>query len=121
MKMNKLLITMVWSRNSNSVDDKPFVNVLSNLHLDLANALKNLISYIQRWQDTNKDDEDLVHIHMVLLHICWPPTCPVIQQELQIRCPIMRFLIVNSLKLNLSSTNLAFKHVQHVTSPIAIL
>jgi hypothetical protein len=70
MKMNKLLITMVRSRNSSSMDDKPFVNVLSNLHLDLANALKNLISYIQHQQDANKDNEDLVHIHMVLLHIC---------------------------------------------------
>jgi hypothetical protein len=79
MKMNKILITMVWLRNSSLVNDKPFVNVLSNLHLDFANALKNLISYIQRRQDANKDDQDLVHIHMVLLHICWPPTCPVVQ------------------------------------------
>jgi len=33
----------------------------------------------------------------------------------------MRFLIVNSLKFNPSSTNLAFEHVQHVTGPVAIL
>jgi hypothetical protein len=30
------------------MDDKPFVNVLGNLHLDLTNALENVISYIQR-------------------------------------------------------------------------
>jgi len=86
MLMNKLLITMIQSRDNSPVDDKPFVNVLGNLHLDLANALKNLISYIQHQQDANKGDEDLVHIHMVLLHICQLLTCPVIQQELQTSC-----------------------------------
>jgi len=45
MLMAKLLITMVRSRDNNLVDDKPFVNVLGNLHLDLANALEDLISY----------------------------------------------------------------------------
>jgi hypothetical protein len=45
MLMAKLLITMVWSRDNSLVDDKPFVNVLGNLHLDLANALEDLISY----------------------------------------------------------------------------
>jgi hypothetical protein len=33
----------------------------------------------------------------------------------------MRFLIVNSLKSDPSSTNIAFEHVRHVTGPIAIL
>jgi hypothetical protein len=47
MLMTKLLITMIRSKDSNLVDDKPFVNVFGNLHLDLANALENLISYIQ--------------------------------------------------------------------------
>jgi hypothetical protein len=70
MLMNKLFITMVRLRNNSSVDDKPFVNVLGNLHLDFANALENFISYIQCQQCTNKIDEDLVHIHMMLLHIC---------------------------------------------------
>jgi hypothetical protein len=112
---------MVRSRDNNPVDDKPFVNVLDNLHFDLANALENLISYIQRRQDANRDDEDIIHIHMVLLHICRLPTFLIIQQELQTSCPIMKFLIVNNLKLDLSSTNLAFEHVQHVTSPITIL
>jgi hypothetical protein len=46
MLMTKLLITMVRSRDNSLVDGKPFVNVLGNLHLDSANALKNLISYI---------------------------------------------------------------------------
>jgi hypothetical protein len=32
----------------------------------------------------------------------------------------MKFLIMNNLKLDPSSTNLAFEHVQHVTGPIAI-
>jgi hypothetical protein len=64
------------------MDDKPFINVIGNLHLDLANAFDNLISYIERRQDANIDDEDLVHIHMVLLHICRPPTCPVVQHGL---------------------------------------
>jgi hypothetical protein len=45
--MTKLLVTMVRSKDSSLVDDKPFVNVLGNLHSDLANALDNLISYIQ--------------------------------------------------------------------------
>ncbi len=45
----------------------------------------------------------------------------VVQEELQISYLIMKFLIVNYLKLDPSSTNLAFEHVQHVTSPIAIL
>jgi hypothetical protein len=56
-------------RSINPMDNKPFINVLGNLHLNLANALENIIYYIQCRQDTNKDDEDLVHIHMVLLHI----------------------------------------------------
>jgi hypothetical protein len=63
MMMTKLLR----SRDNSPVDDKPFVNVLGNLHLDLANALENFISYIQHRQNANIDDEDLVHIHMVLL------------------------------------------------------
>lgn len=45
--MTKLLITMVRSRDGSPVDEKPFVNVLGDLHLDLANALENLISYIR--------------------------------------------------------------------------
>jgi hypothetical protein len=45
--MNKFLITMIQSRDNNPVDDKPFINVIGNLHLDLTNALENLISYIQ--------------------------------------------------------------------------
>jgi hypothetical protein len=45
MLMAKLLIIMVRSRDNILVDDKPFVNVLGNLHLDLANALEDLISY----------------------------------------------------------------------------
>jgi hypothetical protein len=28
------------------MDDKPFVNAISNLHLDNTNALENLISFI---------------------------------------------------------------------------
>jgi len=52
------------------MDDKPFANVFGNLHSDLANALKNFIFYIQRRQHANRNDEDLIHIHMVLLHIC---------------------------------------------------
>jgi hypothetical protein len=80
MLMTKLFITMIRSKDSNLVDDKPFVNVFGNLHLDLANVLENLISYIQCWQDANKDDEDLIHIRMVLLHICRLPTCPIVQQ-----------------------------------------
>jgi hypothetical protein len=120
MVMTKLFITMVWSRDSNPTDDKPFVNVRGNLYSNLRDALKNLIYYIQGRQDVNKDDEDLVHIHMVLLHICWLLTCPILQHELQISYPIMRFLIMNSLKLDLSSINLAFEHVWQVTGPIAI-
>ncbi len=121
MLMNKLFIIMVRSRNNNLVDDKPFVNLIGNLHLDLANALENFISYIQCWQDANKNEIFFVHIHMVLLHICELSTCPIVQQELQTSCPIMGFLIMNNLKLEPSSTNLAFEHVWHVTSPIAIL
>ncbi|CAM6013301.1 unnamed protein product [Sphagnum balticum] len=119
--MTKLLITMVRSRDNSPTDDKPFVNVLGNLHSDLANALDDFVSYIQGRQDADRDDEDLVRIHTVLLHICRPLTCPVVQQESQTTCPIMRFLIVNSLKLDPSSTNLAFEHVRHVTGHIAIL
>jgi hypothetical protein len=119
--MTKLLITMVRSRDNSPTDDKPFVNVLGNLHSDLADALDDFVSYIQGRQDADRDDEDLVRIHTVLLHICRLPTCPVVQQESQTTCPIMRFLIVNSLKLDPSSTNLAFEHVRHVTGHIAIL
>jgi len=119
--MTKLLITMVRSRDNNPVDDKPFVNVLGNLHSDLGDALDNFVSYIRGRQDADMDDEDLVRVHTVLLHICRPPTCQVVQQEPQITCPIMRFLIVSSLKLDPSSTNLAFEHVRHVTGHVAIL
>jgi len=38
------------------MDDKSFVNVLGDLHLDFINALENFISYIQRQEDANKDD-----------------------------------------------------------------
>jgi len=121
MLMTKLLIAMVRSRDSNPTDDKPFVNVLSQSHLDLANALDRLISYIQGWQDADMDNEDLIHIHTVLLHINRSPMCPVVSHGLQTSCPIMRFLIVNNLKSNPSSTNIAFEHVRHVIGPIAIL
>jgi hypothetical protein len=69
----------------------------------------------------DEDDEDLVPIHMVLLHICRPLTCPVIQHELETGGPIIRFLIVNSLKSDPLSTNLAFKHVRRVSGLVAIL
>jgi hypothetical protein len=119
--MTKLLVTMVRSRDSGPVDDKPFVNVLGDLHSDLGDALENIISYIRSRQDADRDDEDLVRIHTVLLHICRPLTCPVVQHGPPTSCPIIRFLIVNSLKSDPSSTNLAFKHVRHVTGPVAIL
>ncbi len=112
---------MVRSRDSALVDDEPFVNVLGDLHSDLGNALENLISHIRSRRDTNRDDEDLVPIHMVLLHICRPSMCPVVQHGLQTGCPMIRFLIVNSLKLDPSSTNLAFEHVRRVSGPVAIL
>jgi len=121
MLMTKLLTTMVRSKDNALVDDEPFVNVLGDLHSDIGDALENLISYIQSRRDADKDDEDFVPIHTVLLHICRPPTCPVVQHELQTGCPIIRFLIVNSLKWDPLSTNLAFEHVRHVTGPVAIL
>jgi hypothetical protein len=119
--MTKLLIAMVRSRDSSPMDDKPFVDVLGQLHSNLADALDCLISYIRGRQDADMDNEDLIHIHTVLLHICRLPMCPVVPHGLQIDCPIMRFLIVNSLKSNPSSTSVPFKHVRHVTGPIAIL
>jgi hypothetical protein len=70
MLMTKLLVTMVRSRASGPMDDKSFVNVLGDLHSDLGDALENLISYIRSRQDADRDDEDLVRIHTVLLHIC---------------------------------------------------
>jgi hypothetical protein len=121
MLMTKLFVTMVRSRDSSPVDDKSFVNVLGDLHSDLGDALENLISYIRSRQDADRDDEDLVRIHTVLLHICRPPTCPVVQHRPPTSCPIIRFLIVNSLKSDPSSTNPAFEHVRHVTGPVAIL
>jgi hypothetical protein len=71
-QMAKLFITMVRSRDGSPVDDKPFVNVFGDLHPDLANALDHLISYIRGRRDANMDDEDLVHIHSVLLHVAPP-------------------------------------------------
>jgi hypothetical protein len=44
--MTKLLLTMVRSRDDSPVDDKPFLNVLGDLHSDLADALDDLVSYI---------------------------------------------------------------------------
>jgi hypothetical protein len=46
MLMTKLLITMVQSRDNSLTDDKPFDNVLGQLHSDLADALNRLIFYI---------------------------------------------------------------------------
>jgi hypothetical protein len=63
------------------MDDKPLVNVLGDLHSDLGNVLENLISYIRSRQDADRNDEDLIRIHTVLLHICRPPTCPIIQHK----------------------------------------
>jgi hypothetical protein len=117
--MAKLFITMVRSRDGSPVDNEPFVNVLGDLHLDLANALDRLLSHIRGRQDA--DDEDLVHIHLVLLQLYRPPTCPVVQHGLPTGCPIIRFLIVNNLKSDPSSANPAFEHVRHVTRPVAIL
>jgi hypothetical protein len=119
--MTKLLIAMVRSRDSSPTDDKPFINVLGELHSDLVDALDRLISYIRGRQDADMDNEDLIHIHTVLFHICRPPMCPVVPHGLQTGCRIMRFLIVNSLKLNPSSTSVAFEHVRHVTGLVAIL
>jgi hypothetical protein len=121
MLMTKLLIVMVRSRHSSLTDDKPFVNVLGQLHSNLGDALDNLISYIRGRQDADRDDEDLLHIHTVLLQIYRLSTCLVVPHGLQTGCPIMKFLIVNSLKSDPSSTNVAFEHVRHVTGPIAIL
>jgi hypothetical protein len=121
MLMTKLLITMVWFRDNSPVDDKPFVNVLANLHLDLANALENFISYIQHQQDANREDEDLVHIHVVLLHICRWLTCLIVQQKLQISCPIMKFLIVNNLKLDPFINQPCLWTCSTCQGPIAIL
>jgi len=120
MLMTKLLVAMVRSRDSSPTDDKPFVNVLGQLHLDLVDAFDRHSSYIRGQQDANMDNENLIHIHTVLLHIRRPSMCPVVPHGLQTGCPIMRFLIVNSLKSNPSSTSVAFEHVRHVTSPIAI-
>jgi hypothetical protein len=120
MLMTKLLVTMVWSKDSSPMDDKPFVNVLDDLHSNIGDALENLISYIQSRQDADRDDEDFVCIHTMLLHICRPPTCPVVQHELPTSCPIIKFLIMNSLKSDPSSTNLVFEHVRHVTSLVTI-
>ncbi len=119
--MTKLLTMMVRSRDSAPVDDEPFVNVLGDLHSNLGDALENLISHIRSRRNADGDDEDLVPIHTVLLHICRPPTCPVVQHGLQTSCPIIRFMIVNSLKSDPSSNNLAFEHVRRVSGPIAIL
>ncbi len=102
-------------------DDEPFVNILGDLHSDLRDALENFISYIRSRRDADRDDEDLVPIHTMLLHICRPPTRPVVQHRPQTGCPLIRFLIVNSLKLDPSSTNLVFEHVRHVIGPVAIL
>jgi hypothetical protein len=121
MLMTKLLTMMVRSRDNAPVDDEPFVNVLGDLHSDLEDALENLISHIRSRRDADTVDEDLVPIHMVLLHICRPPTCSVVQHGLQTDCPIIRFLIVNSLKSDPLSTNLAFEHVRRVTGTVAIL
>jgi hypothetical protein len=96
--MAKLFITMVRSRDGSPVDDEPFVNVLGDFHPYLANALDRLLSRIRGRQDADVDDEDLVHIHSVLLQLCRPPTCPVVQHGLQTGCPIIRFLVVNNLK-----------------------
>ncbi|CAK9868446.1 unnamed protein product [Sphagnum jensenii] len=119
--MAKLFITMVRSRDGSPVDDEPFVNVLGDLHPDLLNALDRLLSHIRGRQDADADDEDLIHIHSVLLQLCRPPTCSVVQHGVQTGCPIIRFLIVNNLKSDPSSANPAFKHVRHVTCPVAIL
>jgi len=73
---------MVRSRESALVDDEPFVNVLGDLHPDLGDALENLISHIRSRRDADGDDEDLVPIRIVLLHICRPSTCPVVQHGL---------------------------------------
>jgi len=121
MLMTKLFTMMVRSRDSAPVDDEPFVNVLGNLHPDFEGALENLIFHIRSQRDANRDDKDLVLIHAVLVHICRQSMCPVVQHGSQTGCPIIRFLIVNNLKSDPSSTNLAFEHVRCVTSPIAIL
>ncbi len=66
---------MVRSRDNSPTDNKPFVNVLGNLHSDLADALDNFISYIRGRQNAGRDDEDLVRIHTVLLHNNEVPDC----------------------------------------------
>jgi hypothetical protein len=105
MLMTKLLTMMVRSRDSAPVDDEPFVNVLGNLHPDFEDALENLISHIRSRRDADRDDKDLIPIHAVLLHICRPSTCLVVQHGSQTGCLIIRFLIVNSLKSDPLSTN----------------
>ncbi len=69
MLMTKLLTMMVRSKDNASVDNEPIVIVLGDLHPDLGDALENLISHIQSRRNAEGDDEDLVPIHVVLLHI----------------------------------------------------
>jgi hypothetical protein len=68
MLMTKLFTIMVQLRDNNSLDDKPIVNVLNDLHLGLANALDSFISYVRHQQDGDTNDGDHVHIHKVLSH-----------------------------------------------------
>jgi hypothetical protein len=67
--MTKLLITMVRSRDNNPVDDKPIINVLGNLHSDLADALDDFVFYTRGRQDADRDDEACLHPHGAVAHL----------------------------------------------------
>lgn len=118
--MTKLFIVMIRSRDNNLQGDKPIIYVFGDLHINMALLLDPLIVTIQRKQYVDIDDDDLIGSHEVLSKICRPSTSMIIQPKLQTNCPIMRFLIINNLKLTSSPTNLKFEHVQYVTRPIAI-
>ncbi len=104
--MTKLLIAMIRSRDNNLPGDKPIIYVFGDLHIDMALLLDPLIVTIQQKQYVDIDDDNLIGSHEVLSKICRPSTSMLIQPKLQTNCPIMRFLIINNLKLTSSPTNL---------------
>ncbi len=62
--MTKLMIALVWSRDSSPRDmQRLIINLLGNMHVELTSELDKLMVHIFNQQGKDLENEDLIVIH----------------------------------------------------------